>query len=261
MGGHEEKPPEIEEVEEANVSESDDDFIVPDEEVIKEDEEQQEDEEKSPPRKRTKRTRKMKPNSSESEDNEDTSDGEASYANPYMDKEVDQEADMNNILNALSKNTEQDRKNAKKYKKEVGKYQFSCHSVKNKAALVSNKARFARNMGTAKADRGFKEERNLDVQDSEYYEYVETSAYGESIRIFPHTKRISTYKGKCTLSGCGESFEKGESFVVGVTKFCSVNFKFMKKQNQFGKEAFYYVCAEHLPKSGSDSDEYSSGSD
>merc|ERR1712059_206432 len=93
MWGHEEKPPEIEEVEEANVNESDDDFIVPDEEDVKEDEEQQEDEEKSPPRKRTKRTRKTKPNSSESEDNEDTSDGEASYANPYMDKEVDKEAD------------------------------------------------------------------------------------------------------------------------------------------------------------------------
>ena len=42
--------------------------------------------------------------------------------------------------------------------------------------------RYALNMDKVKTDRGFKAERNLDVKDDEFYDYVETSAYGELIR-------------------------------------------------------------------------------
>ena len=38
-------------------------------------------------------------------------------------------------------------------------------------------------MDKVKTDRGFKAERNLDVKDDEFYDYVETSAYGELIRL------------------------------------------------------------------------------
>ena len=43
--------------------------------------------------------------------------------------------------------------------------------------------RYALNMDKVKTDRGFKAERNLDVKDDEFYDYVETSAYGELIRL------------------------------------------------------------------------------
>ena len=38
-------------------------------------------------------------------------------------------------------------------------------------------------MDKVKTDRGFKAERNLDVKDDEFYDYMETSAYGELIRL------------------------------------------------------------------------------
>jgi hypothetical protein len=266
MFEHEEKPPEIEEIDEESTDESD--FIVPDDEEVEEDRNIGV---------KTKRKHKSKVDNSnkakvhdlselEGEEDsfevEDADDECSSYANPYLEGEMNEEDDLKNIVNILSKNTDKDRKNAKKYKKEIGKYQFSIKSEKNKAALVSNRARFNRNMGSIKFDKGLKEERNLDVKDSEYFEFIQTSAYGESVRIFPHTKKVSGHKNsKCSLSGCGEKFVKGVSWIVGVTKFCSINFQYLKKQNQFGKETFYYVCACHLPKFDCNSDQYSSGSD
>merc|ERR1719186_1475951 len=193
------------------------------------------------------------------EENDDSSEEETDYANPYM--QMDREMEGANILDVLSKNTDNDKKNAKKYKKEMGKYQYAVHSAKNRAAQVSKKARFAKNMENAKFDKGFKADRNLDIKDSEYYDYVETSLYGESVRIFPHTKRFSKYTNRCALRGCGEPFSIGETKIIGVTKFCDINFQYMKKLNNFGKESFYYVCGHHLPKSGSDSEEYTSGED
>ena len=194
--------------------------------------------------------------SGEEEEEEEDEDDQYSYANPY--KEMDEAFDKSDILDVLSKNTANDRKNAKLYKKEMGKYQFSVWSERNKAAKMSKKARFAINMDQVKTDRGFKAERNLDVKDDEFYDYVEKNMFGESIRIFPHTKRVSMYNVKCSLGGCSESFVAGETAVVGATKFNEFNLMFMKKTNRFGKESFYYICAKHLPDSGSDS-EYSSG--
>ena len=193
--------------------------------------------------------------------NEDSesSEEETDYANPYM--QMDRDMENTNILDVLSKNTAKDKKNAKKYKKEMGKYQYAVHSDKNRAAQVSKKARFALNMETVKADKGFKAERNLDIKDSEYHDYEETCLYGERVRIFPHTRRYSKYKSRCSMRGCGEPFSVGETRIIGMTKFCDINFQFMKKLNNFGKESFYYICAHHLPKTGSESEEYTSGDD
>jgi len=206
-----------------------------------------------------KKAKKKKAVIDDDEEGSDSSEEETDYANPYM--LMDRDMEDANILDLLSKNTDKDKKNAKKYKKEMGKYQYAVHSDKNRAAKVSKKARFASNMETVKADKGFKAERNLDIKDAEYHDYKETCLYGERIRIFPHTRRYSKYASRCALRGCGEPFSVGETRIIGITKFCDINFRFMKKLNNFGKESFYYVCAHHLPKSGSDSEEYSSGED
>ena len=139
--------------------------------------------------------------------------------------------------------------------------------------------RYALNMDKVKTDRGFKAERNLDVKDDEFYDYVETSAYGELIRlekpfvyitqnvsnlasshrIFPHTKKVAKYGAKCALFGCGEVFEVGSTRILGATKFNDINLQFTKKINKFGKEAFHYICFKHLPNGeGYSTDEYES---
>ena len=52
-------------------------------------------------------------------------------------------------------------------------------------------------MDKVKTDRGFKAERNLDVKDDEFYDYMETSAYGELIRLenllFTSHKMLQTF--------------------------------------------------------------------
>ena len=242
----------------------------PEPEKIVEEESTISDDEKTVPQKKGIRTRKGKVESApekeaeetgaeeEETDNSSESSGEEiDYGNPYM--QMDHAIENTNIIDLLSKNTDKDKKNAKKYKKEMGKYQYAVHSDRNKAAQVSNRARFAANMGTVKADRGFKAERNLDIKDSEYHDYQESCLFGERVRIFPHTKKYSKHKSKCALRGCGEPFSVGETRIIGVTKFSDINFQFMKKVNNFGKESFYYICERHCPKTGSDSEEYSSG--
>ena len=160
-------------------------------------------------------------------------------------------------MDILSKNTAKDKKNAKMYKKEMGKYQFAVNSDRNMAAKISKQARFAMNMDKVKTDRGFKSERNLDCKDEEYHDHVETSLYGEAVRIYPHTKKTSKYSAKCALNGCSEFFTAGETRIVGATKFSEINFMYMKKQGRFGKESYYYICYKHLPEDYS-SDEYQS---
>ena len=188
-------------------------------------------------------------------DEEANTDDEYDYANPYA--AMNDELENSDIMAILSKNTAKDKKNAKMYKKEMGKYQFAVNSDRNMAAKISKQARFAMNMDKVKTDRGFKAERNLDCKDEEYHDYVETSLYGEGVRIFPHTKKTSKYSAKCSLSGCGEFFTAGESRIVGATKFSDINFMYMKKTGRFGKESYYYICYKHLPEDYS-SDEYQS---
>ena len=279
MFQNEEELPEaaLKSVETVNEDSNLEDFVVEDDVVEMEnqtDDEDEEDEaestdsEETKPVKRSKRLEKTRKDlkrkrknkvveSEEEEEEDEEEDSNYSYANPY--KEMDDAFDSSNILDILSKNTANDKKNAKLYKKEMGKYQFSVRSEHNKAAKMSKRARFNINMDQVKTDRGFKAERNLDVKDDEFYDYVEKNMFGESLRIFPHTKRVSMYNVKCSLGGCSERFVAGETAVVGATKFNEFNLMFMKKTNKFGKESFYYICAKHLPSdSGSDS-EYSSG--
>ena len=163
-----------------------------------------------------KKTKKSKIRTEEEEEDEEEED-DYDYANPYV--EMDDAMESNDIIDILSKNTAKDKKNAKLYKKEMGKYQFSVRSENNKAAKLSKKARFAINMDQVKTDRGFKVERNLDVKDDEFYDYVERTLFGERLRMFPHTKRYTRYNTRCSLIGCGEKLAAGESRVIGATKF------------------------------------------
>ena len=174
-----------------------------------------------------KKTKKCKTRTEEEEDDEDEEEeDDYDYANPYV--EMDDAMESSDIIDILSKNTAKDKKNAKLYKKEMGKYQFSVRSENNKAAKLSKKARFAINMDQVKTDRGFKVERNLDVKDDEFYDYVERTLFGERLRIFPHTKRYTRYNTRCALIGCGEKLRTGESRVIGATKFRFLfNFSFL----------------------------------
>ena len=174
-----------------------------------------------------KKTKKCKTRTEEEEDDEDEEEeDDYDYANPYV--EMDDAMESSDIIDILSKNTAKDKKNAKLYKKEMGKYQFSVRSENNKAAKLSKKARFAINMDQVKTDRGFKVERNLDVKDDEFYNYVERTLFGERLRIFPHTKRYTRYNTRCALIGCGEKLRTGESRVIGATKFRFLfNFSFL----------------------------------
>jgi len=198
-----------------------------------------------------KRKQKQKKNG----DEEASTDDDYDYANPY--KAMDDKFEKANIMDILSKNTAKDKKNAKMYKKEMGKYQFAVNSDRNMAAKISKQARFAMNMDKVKTDRGFKAERNLDCKDEDYHDYVETSLYGEAVRIYPHTKKTSKYSAKCALNGCSDFFSAGESRIVGATKFSDINFMYLKKEGRFGKESYYYICYKHLPEDYS-SDEYQS---
>ena len=83
--------------------------------------------------------KKSKAVESEEEEEEEEEDTHYSYANPY--KEMDDAFDKSDILDILSKNTANDKKNAKLYKKEMGKYQFSVRSEHNKAAKMSKAAK------------------------------------------------------------------------------------------------------------------------
>ena len=247
-----------------------DDFVV-DDDVVEMDENAEnsdedsgsasdEEESTSKPKTKSKRgkstqQKKKKKNKIKDSDEEANTDDDYDYANPYA--AMNDELENSDIMAVLSKSTAKDRKNAKMYKKEMGKYQFAVNSDRNMAAKISKQARFAMNMDKVKTDRGFKAERNLDCKDEEYHDYVETSLYGEGVRIFPHTKKTSKYSAKCALSGCGEFFTAGESRIVGATKFSDINFMYMKKKGRFGKESYYYICYKHLPEDYS-SDEYQS---
>ena len=243
-----------------------DDFVVEDDVV--EMEEDTEEEEIIQSKKRSKRIKKQKKKvkkiKEESEEEEDSNDDDEEennydYANPY--KEMDERFDDANIMDVLSKKTEKDKRNAKLYKKEMGKYQFSVRSLNNKAAMISNRERYTSNMDRVKTDRGFKDERNLDVKDEEYHDYVDTCLYGESVRIFPHTKKVSKYRTECGLNGCCRIFEPDETKIIGATKFDTINLQYMKKIGKFGKESFYYICYRHVPEDDQTSDEYESDVD
>ena len=60
--------------------------------------------------------------------------------------------------------------------------------------------------------------------------------FGERIRIFSHTKKVSMYNVKCSLGECSERFIAKKTIVIGATKFNEFNLMFMKKPNQFGKK-------------------------
>jgi len=211
--------------------------------------------------KERKRGKKAKALISDTEDgsspSEETED-ETEYVNPYM---VEDKNDLGATLARLRRDTANDRRNKKNYKREVGKYQFECHTSRNKAAKMDERVRFARTMETAKFDQGLKEDRNLDWGDSEFYEYKEANLYGQAFRLYPHTRRITKYSSRCAVSGCCERFQAGESKVIGAMQLDPFSFRFVKKtSNWTGKECFYYVCAEHYPKGEDSSDEdYPSG--
>ena len=55
--------------------------------------------------------------------------------------ERNNEFERENIMEVLSKSTEKDKSNQKKYKKEIGKYQLQIHSENNPALYLSNRRR------------------------------------------------------------------------------------------------------------------------
>jgi len=189
--------------------------------------------------------------SEEDGSNSAESEGETDYVNPYME-----EKDDGDILARLRRDTKNDRKNKKNYKRQLGEYQFACHSDRNKAAAMSEQKRFAKTMETAKFDMGLKQDRNLDWGDSEFYEYKEVHEYGEALRLYPHTRRVTNYSARCALSGCKERFLAGETKIIGAMKLDPFSCRFVKKtSNWTGKQCFFYVCGEHYPKDGDSSDE------
>merc|ERR1719323_394630 len=189
--------------------------------------------------------------SEEDGSNSAESEGETDYVNPYME-----EKDDGDILARLRRDTKNDRKNKKNYKRQLGEYQIACHSDRNKAAAMSEQKRFAKTMETAKFDMGLKQDRNLDWGDSEFYEYKEVHEYGEALRLYPHTRRVTNYSARCALSGCKERFLAGETKIIGAMKLDPFSCRFVKKtSNWTGKQCFFYVCGEHYPKDGDSSEE------
>ena len=156
MFQHENAPPEEADSDDKEDIDGDlDDFVVDDDHVEMEDnqDESEESEEentdaetskrarrKSDCKKRSRRAAKKSKIKSEGDnDSEDENEDTFDYANPY--KEMDEEFENADIMDILSKKTDKDKKNAKLYKKEMGKYQFSVRSQHNKAAMISKKAR------------------------------------------------------------------------------------------------------------------------
>jgi len=176
------------------------------------------------------------------ESNESSSNG-APFANPYLER--DKNMDKTDILDILSKHTEKDEKNKKKFKKEFGKYQFSIHSEHNKALYTSNKKRYENHMKYTKCDLGFKAERNLDRDDEDFFDSVKSNVLGTLVMIYPHTKRVTKYSSKCAISECGEKFTAGVTKVIGIKMEDDLG-QFRKKVT-ISRETFFYMCASHCP--------------
>ena len=111
----------------------------------------------------------------------DESCEDGGYKNPYLER--NKEIDREDILNLLSKSTQKDKNNKKKFKKEFGKYQFSIKSENNKALKTSNKKRYETYMKSTRFDKGFKEERNLDKDDDDFYENIISNVLGERVQV------------------------------------------------------------------------------
>jgi len=198
------------------------------------------------------------------EDGAESDSSENEYFNPYLEKDfkvnkrINVAREMAMITQTFSKNTKHDKQNKKKYKDQMGKYQFCVRSNKNRALDVDEKTRYKRNLKVVKFDSGLKEMRNMEKDDKEFFDVQETCLYGTQVQMFPHTKKRSTRKkGHCDLPGCGKGLVKDEDKVVGAKFFDPFNCKFMKHtMNTFGKEAYYWICREHMleDRDTSDSD-------
>jgi len=195
------------------------------------------------------------------DDHEKDSDGssdEEDYSDPFLSRQPARfniQEELKKINQCLSRNTKEDKQNKKKYKTEMGKYQFQVRKPeRNRAAMVDEKERYKRNLKVAKFDAGLKESRNLNKDDEEYFESQEANLYGVQALIFPHTMKRSNYNGRCEATGCGKEFIKSESKIVGATFLDHFNCKFMKKETRFGKEAYYWICREHMTSDDKSSD-------
>jgi len=238
MFENEEFPPEVgksgkkEEIDSEEESESEDDgFIVDDDSESEEDDEREE-------------------GTGQSESCSGTE-----HINPYLEGPVraisartNVAREMAMITQSLSRTTQQDKQNKKKFKAELGKYQFSVHSSKNRALEVDEKTRYKKNLIAVKLDCGLKEMRNIEKDDKDFFDAQETCLYGTQVQIFPHTKKRSTRKkGRCDLSGCRKGLTKDEDKVVGAKFFDPINCMYMKNQtNGFGKMAYYWICRQHM---------------
>merc|ERR1711872_234651 len=169
------------------------------------------------------------------------------YSNPYLDSRKEDLGDMySSAIKSLSKSTAEDKANKKKYKEQMGKYQFAVHSLKNKALSVDKRVRYKRNMKVANFDKGLKDIRNLNPEDEEFFNTQEVGLYGEKIQIHPHTKMRSKKGGRCDLTACGRTFVPYDSKIVGAKIFDPFNLAYMKKRTVFGKEASHWICRSHM---------------
>ncbi len=138
MFEHEDAPPEMdydEPISEAPSDSEEDDFIVDDEEEMESENFEEQDK------------------SAGNTTDEDSS--QLGYMNPYLPHrekfgKLDVARSMKEIVQSLSKTTKEDKQNKKRYKAEMGKYQFSVRSKRNKAQYVDEKTRYKRNLVVAR---------------------------------------------------------------------------------------------------------------
>jgi len=197
--------------------------------------------------------------SSETEEYSDSKSEENvnTYANPYMER--NNEFERENIMEVLSKSTEKDKSNQKRYKKEIGKYQLQIHSENNPALYLSNRRRKNRIMRATRHDKGLNEERNIDIGDDEYHHNRAISLMGSLVHVIPYIKTVAKYPGRCGLPACNEKFEPGQTEIVRIKEHSEIELQSRIKANKNSyKKSLHWICASHCPPGALDEDGSSS---
>jgi len=172
---------------------------------------------------------------SNNEDTEDFIDD-----NGEADSNTNKSAEYKYILNDLSRSTQRDKENKDNYMKEHARHQLEIHSATNPGLYLSPQKRFERNRNTAKFDKGLKDDRGIEAQDPEYQNTEDIFVFGEKVKIFPRSKRISYYSQQCGLTKCQKIFQENETEVIEAMVRSGGRIRLNSRQKSF------FICYSHV---------------
>eukprot|EP00092_Neocalanus_flemingeri_P003146 GFUD01003364.1.p1 GENE.GFUD01003364.1~~GFUD01003364.1.p1 ORF type:complete len:451 (+),score=133.30 GFUD01003364.1:67-1419(+) len=177
--------------------------------------------------------------SSEEDDFSDTFiDDTNHYESP--DSELNESNDYQAILKELSRSTPKDKENKERYIGEHSKYQLEIHTDTNPGLHLQPGVRLRRNMKTARFDKGLKDDRGIKFQDPEYQDTEDILVFGKLVKIFPRTRRVSSFSQSCGLQQCPKKFIKHQTDIIGAMIEGFGRMKLNSRQKPF------HICYQHV---------------